>query len=132
MRSRAVKRFLACWLSMALAPPPSPIFSSSLRTCETRSAINRILASKRAEVGSTLEGNRLDEAVDCETSLRSAMGRGLQTDYGISAARKGANVESGSGFQAFASWVGLAGSLLLCCMLLRGSFDFSIFFGGKG
>src|SRR5882762_5332085 len=91
MRSRAVKRPFACWLSVALAPPPSRIFSSSLRTCETRSAIKRMLASKRAEVGSTFEGNRLEAAVDCETSLRCAMVPGLETDYGISAMRRGAN-----------------------------------------
>src|SRR5882762_10554413 len=91
MRSRAVKRPLACWLSVALAPPPSRIFSSSLRTCETRSAIKRMLASKRAEVGSTFEGKRLEAAVDWETSLRCTMVRGLETDYGISAMRRGAN-----------------------------------------
>src|SRR4029077_5054993 len=117
---------------MAFAPPPSPIFSSSFRTCETRSAIKRMLASKRAEVGSTLEGNRLDEAVDCETSLRSAMGRGLETDYGISAARKGANRESGSGLKAFGLGPAGAGSFCRCGMLLHGGLVFTIFFVGKG
>ena len=53
MRSRAVRRFLLCWLSMALAPPPSQIFSPSLRTCDIRSAMKRMLASNFAEVGST-------------------------------------------------------------------------------
>src|SRR6266550_189222 len=96
MRSRAVNRPLACWLSMAFGPPPSRIFSSSLRTCETRSAIKRMLASKRAEVGSTLEGNRLDVAVDWETSLRSAMRSQMQTNYGIPAEQAGAN-EASSG-----------------------------------
>src|SRR4029077_13582280 len=76
---------------MALAPPPSRIFSSSLRTCETRSAMNRILASKRADVGSTFEGNRLDVAVDWETSLRSAMGSQTQTNHVIPAEHGGAN-----------------------------------------
>src|SRR6476659_9200741 len=53
MRSRAVRRPFLCWLSMALGPPPSRICSSSLRTAETRSAKNRMLASKRAAVAST-------------------------------------------------------------------------------
>ena len=45
MRSRAVNRPLACWFSMALAPPPSHIFSPSLRTCDIKSARKRMLAS---------------------------------------------------------------------------------------
>src|SRR5437879_12263041 len=93
MRSRAVSLPFACWLSMALGPPPSRIFSSSFRTCETRSAMKRMLASKRTDVGSTFEGNRLDVAVDWEASLRSAMGRGLQTNYGIPAEHGCANRE---------------------------------------
>src|SRR5207245_11066277 len=72
---------------MALAPPPSRIFSSSLRTCETRSARKRILASKRAEVGSTFEGSRLACEVDVVDSLRSAMRWVMKTLYGIPAER---------------------------------------------
>src|SRR6266567_6598226 len=53
MRSRAVRRPLPCWLSIALGPPPSRICSSSLRTAETRSARKRIFASNRGEVAST-------------------------------------------------------------------------------
>src|SRR5208282_2250673 len=70
---------------MALGPPPSQIFSASLRTCDMRSARKRMLASKRAEVGSifvaiTFAGE--DEFTE-EDSLRSAMGRrsGLFTVY---------------------------------------------------
>src|ERR1039457_5823017 len=59
MRSRAVRRDLACWLSTALGPPPSRIFSSSLRTWATRSASARMLDSKRRELGSTLVGSTL-------------------------------------------------------------------------
>src|SRR6266851_8205049 len=72
MRSRAVRRDLACWLSMALAPPPSRIFSSSLRTWATRSASERMLDSKRRELGSTLVGRTLlmERAVE---SVRSGM-----------------------------------------------------------
>src|SRR5438105_15760295 len=83
MRSRAVKRPLACWLSMALAPPPSRIFSSWLCTCDTRSAMKRMLASKRAEVGSTLEGSRSVLEGEALASIRSAMSPLPQTLYGI-------------------------------------------------
>src|SRR6266404_6941664 len=72
MRSRAVRRDLACWLSMAFAPPPSRIFSSSLRTWATRSARARMLDSKRRELGSSFVGRTLlmESAVD---SVRSRM-----------------------------------------------------------
>src|SRR6516162_703177 len=73
MRSRAVRRPFLCWLSMAFSPPPSEIFSSSLRTWETSSARNRMLASNLAEVGSTFEGRRVVEAVDSEGAFRSAI-----------------------------------------------------------
>src|ERR1700692_2580604 len=53
MRSLAAKRPLECWFSIAFCPPPSQICSSSLRMPETRSARKRMLASKRADVGST-------------------------------------------------------------------------------
>ena len=56
MRSRAVRRDLACWLSMAFGPPPSRIFSSSLRTWATSSASARMLDSKRREAGVNLGG----------------------------------------------------------------------------
>src|SRR4030081_3521822 len=72
MRSRAVSRPLLCWLSMAFGPPPSRIFSSSFRTCETRSARKRMLASKRAEVGSTRDSTT-GEVAWVPGSLRSAM-----------------------------------------------------------
>src|ERR1022692_3179839 len=72
MRSRAVRRDLACWLSMALAPPPSRIFSSSLRTWATRSARARMLDSKRSELGSTLVGRTL-LIVRAVESIRSGM-----------------------------------------------------------
>src|SRR5271157_3422480 len=75
MRSRAVRRPLPCWLSMALLPPPSRIASSSFRTCDIRSARKRMLASKRAEVGSIFVVSTfaaVDEFVR-EDSLRSAM-----------------------------------------------------------
>src|ERR1039458_9862090 len=71
-RSRAVRRDLACWLSMALAPPPSRIFSSSLRTWATRSARARMLDSKRSELGSTLVGRTL-LIVRAVESIRSGM-----------------------------------------------------------
>src|SRR5437588_58699 len=73
---------------MALAPPPSRIFSSSLRIWETRSAMKRMLASKRAEVGSTFEGSRLACEVDVVDSLRSAMRWVMKTLYGIPAERE--------------------------------------------
>jgi hypothetical protein len=44
-----------------------PNFSSSFRTCDTRSAMNRMLASNFAEVGSILEGSRVEVAFDSET-----------------------------------------------------------------
>src|ERR1700751_1481723 len=91
MRSLAVNRPFVCWLSIAFDPPPPRIFSSSLRTCETRSAMNRMLASNFADVGSTLDGSRVEEAFDCETSLRSAIFRVPQTDYVKSAAHGAAN-----------------------------------------
>src|ERR1019366_9054917 len=79
MRSRAVRRDLACWLSMALAPPPSRIFSSSLRTWATRSASARMLDSKRRELGSALVGRTLlmERAVE---SVRSRMRTELETN----------------------------------------------------
>src|SRR4051812_19510579 len=85
MRSRAVSRPLECWFSMALAPPPSQIFCSSLRTCDIRSARKRILASKRADVGSTFVASSFAGADEFTTgsSLRSVMSRrgGLITVY---------------------------------------------------
>src|ERR1700729_2781109 len=61
---------------MAFAPPPSRIFSSSLRICATRSASARMLDSKRSEAGSTLVARTLlmARAVD---SVRS----GMTTDF---------------------------------------------------
>src|SRR5208337_2803943 len=78
MRSRAVSRDFACWLSMALAPPPSRIFSSSLRTWATSSASARMLDSKRRELGSTFVWRTLsiERAVD---SVRSRMRAKLET-----------------------------------------------------
>src|SRR6266853_4302759 len=85
IRSRPVLRPLLCWLSIALAPPPSQIFSPSLRTCDIRSARNRMLASKRAEVGSVFVGKTLDVVSDFSIgdSRRSGMveGSGLITVY---------------------------------------------------
>src|SRR6266853_1192235 len=72
MRSRAVRRDLECWLSTALAPPPSQIFSSSLRIWATRSARARMLDSKRRELGSILVGRMLLIERDVE-SVRSGM-----------------------------------------------------------
>src|ERR1017187_4957293 len=72
MRSRAVRRDLACWLSMALGPPPSQIFSSSLRIWATRSASARMLDSKRSEAGSTLVARTLLIAIAVD-SVRSDM-----------------------------------------------------------
>src|SRR5579862_2308750 len=87
MRSRAVSRPLACWFSIALAPPPSQIFSPSLRTCDIRSAKKRMLASYRAEVGSTFVVSTFPGADELlvEASLRLAMGQqnDTRTDYGI-------------------------------------------------
>src|SRR5579863_377052 len=81
MRSRAVSRFLACWFSMDFWPPPSQIFSPSLRTCDMRSARKRMLASNRAEVGSIFVVRTLEALDDGsgETSLRSAM----DEDFGL-------------------------------------------------
>src|SRR5579862_1709995 len=76
MRSRAVRRPLPCWFSIALAPPPSHIFSPSLRTCDMRSARKRILASNRAEVGSVRVVKTFDDEIawSGRASLRSAIG----------------------------------------------------------
>src|SRR5208337_4972489 len=78
MRSRAVRRDLACWLSMAFGPPPSRSFSSSLRTWATRSASARMLDSKRRELGSTLVARTLltERAVE---SVRSRMRADFET-----------------------------------------------------
>ena len=65
-------------------PPPSRIFSSSLRTCETRSARKRMLASKRAEVGSTRDCSTA-EVEGVPGSLRSFIREESETDYGITA-----------------------------------------------
>src|SRR5215475_9873268 len=75
MRSRAVSLFFECWLSIAFVPPPSQIFSASLRTWDIRSARKRIFASKRAEVGSTLVASRVPagDPFAVRDSLRSAM-----------------------------------------------------------
>src|SRR5579862_4763258 len=81
MRSRAVRRFLLCWCSIAFCPPPSRIFSSSLRMWETKSARKRILASNRGEVGS-IRDSRTPEVDDEEDSTRLGMGR-LENIYGI-------------------------------------------------
>src|SRR5216684_1112054 len=85
MRSRAVRRPLLCWFSMFFAPPPSRIFSSSLWTCDMRSARKRMLASYRAEVGSTFVVSAFEAWDDGSVvaSLRSAMGQeiGLFTVY---------------------------------------------------
>src|SRR5208337_3924527 len=90
MRSRAVNLPLLCWLSMAFWPPPSRIFSSSLRTCETRSARKRMLASKRGVVGSTRVASTLEPSNGLG-STRSAMGEESETTYRISVQHEGAN-----------------------------------------
>src|ERR1700680_2033662 len=78
MRSRAVRRDFACWLSMALAPPPSRIFSSSLQTWATRSARARMLDSNRRELGSIFVERTLlmERAVE---SVRSRMRADFET-----------------------------------------------------
>src|SRR5271157_4223811 len=65
---------------MALAPPPSRIFSSSLRTWATRSASARMLDSKRRELGSALVGRTLlmERAVE---SIRSRMRKEFETTH---------------------------------------------------
>src|SRR5271157_1959387 len=93
MRSRAVSRDFACWLSMALAPPPSRIFSSSLRTWATSSASARMLDSKRRELGSTFVGRTLliERAVDSIRSrMRAEFATACETTYYISRAKYGA------------------------------------------
>src|SRR5580693_3615138 len=90
MRSRAVRRLLLCWFSIAFVPPPSQIFSPSLRTWDIRSARKRMLASKRADVGSTFVVKTVPEAKEfaARVSLRFDMEE--WTDYGITAGRNGA------------------------------------------
>src|SRR5271157_3430432 len=78
MRSRAVRRPLACWASIASAPPPSRVFSSSLRTWATSSARARMLDSKRSELGSTPEVRTLF-TVRAVEPVRSAMRAGSET-----------------------------------------------------
>src|SRR5208282_3470800 len=70
---------------MALVPPPSHIFSPSLRTCDIRSARKRMLASKRAEVGSILVVSTFAGAEEFAVgvSLRSAMGREIWVEMKI-------------------------------------------------
>src|ERR1700676_2715900 len=84
---------------MALAPPPSRIFSSSLRTWATRSASARMLDSNRRELGSIFvertllmesavesvrSGMRADFEVTCETtyyiSARKRLALTLQSE----------------------------------------------------
>src|ERR1700730_636036 len=105
MRSRAVRRPLPCWFSMFLAPPPSQIASPSLRTCDMRSARKRMLASYRAEVGSTFVVRTLDAWDNWDVSSRgaslpSAMGQevGLFTVYhsGGDAQRKASPTDASS------------------------------------
>src|SRR5271155_5380537 len=85
IRSREVRRPLPCWFSMALAPPPSEIFSPSFRTCDIRSARKRMLASNRAEVGSTFVVKTLtvSDELSVEGSLRSAMGMDMGQEIGL-------------------------------------------------
>src|ERR1700693_1529637 len=97
MRSRAVRRALECWFSMAFAPPPSQIFSPSLRTCDIRSARKRMLASNRAEVGSIFVVSRLFTWDGSGiASMRSAMDEeiGLFTVYH---SRRNAQCKAGKG-----------------------------------
>src|SRR5438309_2479644 len=62
---------------MAFWPPPSQICSSSLRMPETRSARKRMLASKRAVVGSTLEVRmELSEAMFRDCYVKPVEGKG--------------------------------------------------------
>src|SRR4029077_4005436 len=58
--------------------------SSSLRTCETTSAMKRMLASKRAEVESRRD-SRTGEFGGSPGSMRWAMKGALETGYGIPA-----------------------------------------------
>src|SRR5208282_6743690 len=91
IRSRAVRRALACWLSMALAPPPSRMISSSLRTWATRSASARMLDSKRRELGSTLVERTLlmERAVESVRSrMRADFEATYETTYYISGAHR--------------------------------------------
>src|SRR5260370_40446284 len=96
---------------MALAPPPSRIFSSSLRTWATRSASERLLDSKRRELGSTLVGRTLlmERAVEsvrsgmraefettCETTYYTSGRRAERRDF-AGRFRCGVVVEGGSG-----------------------------------
>src|ERR1700716_2591620 len=91
MRSRAVRRDFACWLSMGLAPPPSRIFSSSLRTWATRSARARMLDSKRRELGSIFVERTLlmESAVESVCSrMRADFETTCETTYYISARKR--------------------------------------------
>src|SRR4030081_401153 len=90
MRSRAVRRNLVCWLSMALPPPPSRIFSSSLRTWATRSASARMFDSKRRELGSIFVERTLlmERAVESVRSrMRADFEATCETTYYISGVR---------------------------------------------
>src|SRR5208337_4814879 len=94
MRSRAVRRDLACWLSIAFGPPPSRIFSSSLRTWATSSATARMLDSKRRELASTLVARTLlmESAVE---SVRSLIREKFQSTY----------YTSGTGAPCCSAWI---------------------------
>jgi len=61
-----------------------------------------MFASKRAEVGSTLEGSSVDAACDCDGAFLSAMSSVLQTVYGISAPKNGANRTAMAGTERLA------------------------------
>src|SRR5579872_6691361 len=65
---------------MALGPPPSEIFSSSLRRRVTSSAMARMFFSNRCEVGSMVVRSRLSGASEAGLA-RSGMGRLRESFY---------------------------------------------------
>src|SRR3954467_11640829 len=66
---------------MAFGPPPSQMCSSSLRMPETKSARKRMLASKRADVGSTLEMRiEVSEAMFRDCYVKPAEGKGANME----------------------------------------------------
>jgi len=82
--------------------------------------MKRMFASKRAEVGSTLEGSSVDAACDCDGAFLSAMSSVLQTVYGISAPKNGANRTAMAGTERLAL---TESPTPLCLVILRKAKD---------
>ena len=76
-RSLAVKRFLPCWASMALGPPPSRMASSCCPKASSSASMPAVLARPFRVCGSSLEASRLENCGARTAGVTGGSGFGL-------------------------------------------------------